>query len=406
VNCHYLIAVALVVAGASEAVAQTTIDGGPDPAIVRVKVGALWMNPTIGLTDMGIDTNVFNDPADASPKRDFTFTLAPQTEFWLRMGRTWLSGTIREEMVWFQKYTNERSANSSYAIGWKVPLNRLTFSTQAKWRNTRERPGYEIDTRALRNERTLSGAAEIRPFSKTFFGVTGDWEKQNFDKTAIFRASNLQSELNHTSMTTGVTARYQLSSLTSVMFSGARTQDRFEFFSLRDSNSTAYSATVTFDPAALLKGKVTVGYRDFQPLSAEIPDFRGGTALIDLSYSVFGTTKFNIKALRDVQYSYDVNQPYYLSTGFTASVAQQILGPLDVVARLGKQQLAYRDRAGAVVTFSNRRDDVDGYGGGVGYHFGKDTRLGFNIDQQRRTSPLPSARYRGMRYGTSITYGS
>jgi hypothetical protein len=406
VNCHHLIAVALVIAGASEAFAQTPIDGGPDPDRVHVKIGPLWMNPTIALTNMGIDTNVFNDPPDALPKRDFTFTLAPQTEFWMRLGRTWVSGTIREDMVWYQENVTERSANSSYELGWKVPLNRLTLSTRGKWRDTRERPGFEIDTRALRTDTIFSGAAEIRPFSKTFFGVTGDWEKQSFDKTAVFRATNLHDELNHTSMTTGVTARYELTSLTSVTFSAMRAEDRFEFSSLRDSNSTALSGTLTFDPAALLKGKATFGYRDFQPSSPDIPDYRGGTVLIDLSYSVFGTTRFNLKASRDVQYSYDVNQPYYLSTGFSASVAQQIVGPLDVVARLGKQQLAYRDRAGAFAAFSNRRDDVETYGAGVGYHFGRDTRLGVNIDQQSRTSPVPSGRYRGWRYGTSITYGS
>jgi hypothetical protein len=406
VNRQYLIAVALVIAGASEAIAQTPIDGGPDPGKVRVKVGPLWMNPTIAVNDLGTDTNVFNDPPDVSPKRDFTFTLAPQTEFWMRLGRTWVSGAIREDMVWYQKYATERSANSSYELGWKVPLNRLTFSTRGKWRNTRERPGFEIDTRAARNETTFGGAAEIRPFSKTFFGVTGEWEKQSFDKTAVFRASSLRDELNHTSMTTGVTARYEITSLTSVIFSGTRAQDRFEFSSLRDSHSTAFSGSLAFDPAALLKGKATFGYRDFEPSSPDIPDFRGGTVSIDLGYTVFGTTRFNLKALRDIQYSYDVNQPYYLSTGFSASVAQQIVGPLDVVARLGKQQLAYRDRVGATVVFSKRRDDVETYGAGVGYHFGSDTRLGFNIDQQSRTSPMPSGRYRGMRYGTSITYGS
>ena len=93
------LALAVLVAPASSA--QTT-DGGPDPATVRVRIGPLWMNPTISLPNIGIDTNVFNDPPNVAPKRDFTITVSPKTDLWLRMGRTWLSGAIAEDIVWYQ----------------------------------------------------------------------------------------------------------------------------------------------------------------------------------------------------------------------------------------------------------------------------------------------------------------
>ena len=67
------------------------------------------MNPTISMPNIGIDTNVFNDPANVTPRRDFTVTVPPKTDLWLRMGRTWLSGVIAEEIVWYQNYTTERS---------------------------------------------------------------------------------------------------------------------------------------------------------------------------------------------------------------------------------------------------------------------------------------------------------
>jgi hypothetical protein len=54
-----LIAIALL--SAAPARAQTA-EGSPDPAKVRVRLGPLWMSPSIGLTNMGIDNNVFNDP--------------------------------------------------------------------------------------------------------------------------------------------------------------------------------------------------------------------------------------------------------------------------------------------------------------------------------------------------------
>src|SRR5262249_29965032 len=70
-------------------------EGGPDPAKVRVRIGPLWMNPTVSLTNLGIDQNVFNDPESAAPKQDFTFTATPTTDLWLRFGPSWVQGSIK-----------------------------------------------------------------------------------------------------------------------------------------------------------------------------------------------------------------------------------------------------------------------------------------------------------------------
>ena len=61
----------------------------PDATRVRVRIGPLWLNPTLSLTNAGIDTNIFNESDADQPKRDFTLTVTPQTDVWLRMGRTW-----------------------------------------------------------------------------------------------------------------------------------------------------------------------------------------------------------------------------------------------------------------------------------------------------------------------------
>jgi hypothetical protein len=95
-----------------------------------------------------------------------------------------------------------------------------------------------------------------------------------------------------------------------------------------------------------------------------------------------------------------------LQAGISASIAQQIYGPLEVVGRIGVQRLDYQDRAGAAIAVSNRADYVHSYGGGAGYRLGADLRLGVNVDQQSRTSPIDQRTYRGLRFGMSVTYGS
>jgi len=400
-----LVAAALLMAPAAST-AQALPDGGPDPAKVRVKFGPLWMNPSISLTNLGADDNVFNEPDNQAPKRDFTFTLSPQTDLWLRVSRTWVTARIKEDIVWYQKYSSERSGNETYSLAWKAPFNRLAFSVGGNWLSSRDRPGYEIDARAKRLETRYEGAAEIRALSKTYLGVTAGWQKVDFAQTAEFLGINLHDELNRTSRMGGVTVRHQLTPLTSLTFTASRQEDRFTFQPSHDADSTAFSGTVRFDPAALVRGNATFGYRDFAPRSAALPEYKGSTVAVDVAYAMFDTTKFGLNVNRDVQYSYEVNQPYYLQTGFTASVAQQLFGPLDLTARAGGQRLDYRDVAGATVAASNRIDHVRIYGGGLGYHFGRDTRLGFTIDHQERTSPVDSHRYTGLKYGTSLTYGT
>jgi hypothetical protein len=397
----------LVVAGAlfaavSPAIAQTA-EGPPDPSKVRVRIGPLLMNPTIALNNMGVDNNVFNDAT--APKQDFTVTLTPKTDLWLRMGRTWLKGTIKEDVVWFQKYTSERSANNTYTLKWNVPLNRLSASTSATWLKTRERPGFEIDSRSQRGQQAYSASAEIRALSKTFIGVRGDWSMVDFDKNALFRGTNLQEQLNRNARSVALTLRHQLTPLTSLTFNAGESEDRFDVSKARNSKTRAFDAGVTFDPFALIKGNVTFGYHDFQPASSDVPGYQGSTMSVNLGYTLLGATRFGVQAIRDVQYSYDVNQPYYLLTGFSGSIAQQIFGPFDVVGRAGAERLEYRTRAGAVVLEPDRTDHVQSYGVGVGYHFGQSVRLGVDADHQRRTSPIPANHYKGMRYGTSLTYG-
>ena len=363
------------------------------------------MNPRLELSNLGVDTNVFNEPTVANPKRDFTLTVTPLTDLWLRMGRSWLQVNIREDIVWYQKYSSERSSNNSYAIKWQLRLNRLSVALSPNYLNTRDRPGFEIDSRPRRHEYGGKADVEIRAFAKTFFALNGSWQKVNFDKDALFLGTNLHDELNRTTSSAGASIRHQLTPLTTLSLSVGRTQDRFQFSSLRDSDSTEISGTATFDPHALLKGSASFGFRDFVPLSPGVPNYGGATAIGDLSYALLGTTRFAVKFKRDVSYSYDVNQPYYLETGVTGSVAQQVFGPVDVVARGGASRLSYRDRADALVEFVDRVDSVRSYGVGVGYHVGKDLRIGFNLDQQHRISEVAQRRYEGLKYGTSVTYG-
>lgn len=376
----------------------------PDVSKARVRVGPLLLNPGVELANFGIDSNVFNEPPDQA-KRDFTFTLSPRTDLWMRAGRTWITGLAREDVLWYNTYSSERAANHSMNLAWLVPLNRLVFQAGGTYLSARERPGFEIDARLQRTELEAKGTAEVRALSKTFFGVRGSRQRIDFAKDALFLNTNVHTELNRTVTAGAATVRHQLTPLTSLTFDVGVSRDRFELSPLRDSDSTTAGLQVVFDPFALIKGSARFGYRDFKPLDATLPEFRGFTISMDLSYTLLESSKFNVRATRDVSYSYDVNQPYYLETGAVGSITQQIFGPVDVMFRAGLQKLAYRDRPGAAVPVPNRTDTVRSVGGGVGYHFASDLRLGINVDKQQRVSDVSRREYDDLKVGASVTYG-
>jgi len=391
-----------LIVATSPALAQTN---SPEPdAQATMRFGPLSLRSTIALTNIGVDTNVFNAADADRPESDFTMTFTPTTDWWLRMGRTWLNGRVDVDWVYYRRLASERSANSEYLVGISRTFNRLSLMAGTKHLNTRDRPGFEIDARSRRVETDVEGGVEMRVLAKTHAGVKALRRRVAFDKDAVFRDVHLALELDRTQTTQAFVIRHELTPLTTVSLEIGRDADRFFFSSLRDADSTRIASVIAFQPAALVSGDAVVGFRSYQPLTREIPAFQGATTALNLSYRPLGTTRLSVAATRDVQPSFEINQPYYLESGVTFSAQQQVYGPFDMLGRIGGRRLAYRDRAGTAVDVSNRADRVREIGVGAGYRLGTDKRIGLTIDHVRRTSSVDRNRYAGLRVGVSVMY--
>lgn len=369
-----------------------------------MRLGPLALKSTIALSNIGVDTNVFNEADVENPQSDFTMTFTPTTDLWLRLGRTWISGRVNVDWVYYRRFASERSANSNYELRVDRTFNRLALHGGVRRLSTRERPGFEIDARSQRLEVEWDGRAEMRMFGRTFVGAKTARRRIEFDRFAVFRDANLAQELNRTVTSRAFVIRHLLTPLTTVSMELGGDGERFLFSPVRDADSTRVLGTVTFQPLALINGTASVGYRRYVPLAADVPSYSGAAAAVGLSYTLFGTTRFGVDVSRDLQPSFELEQPYYVETGTSVSVQQQVVGPFDVLGRLTARRLAYRDRAGIPVELSNRTDRIRGWSVGAGYRIGTDKRLGFTIDQQRRTSGLDAHRYSGVRFGMSMTY--
>ena len=254
--------------------------------------------------------------------------------------------------------------------------------------------------------RHMKRSAEIRGFAKTFIGVRGSWSQVTFDEDAVFKGMSLKEELDRTATSAAVSVRHELTPLTSMTFGAGRSEQRFRFATIARLDLRRLFRGAHFDPAALLKGSARFGYTDLQAGS-------GGSARIQWRHLRRSTCRtrssdrreFSGTITRNVESRTTSSQPYYLLTGGSVSIAQQIFGPVDVVGRAGAQRLDYESGSGPL---SRRRIEPTAFGVhgvGVGFRLGKELRLGFNIDKERRTSVLPDREYSGLKYGMSLTYG-
>lgn len=376
----------------------------PDTAGARVRLGPFWLNPTLSVNNVGIDTNLFNEAEVVDPRRDVAVTFAPQTELWMRIGRTWLTGNVREDLIWFRDYRDQRSANGTYRGGLYVPLTRVTFLVDGGYVRSRERPSVEIDLRADRRERLATAAAEARTWSRTFVGARVEYRAVEFSSNALFGGQDLSQQLNRTRMSGTLAIRHELTPMTSVTVEAATSQDRFTYAPDRDAAASQLVAGLLFDPNALVKGHVLVGYQRFAWGGVDIPPYTGPTLAASLSYIVRTSTRVTVDSGRDVQYSFDPIRPYYLQTSFATTITQRLFGPFDAQGRLGVRALDYRDRLTAGSGLMDRRDRVRTLATSLGYRLGRSTRLAFDYETQRRSSPIVLRNYRGSRYGLSAIW--
>lgn len=395
-----VIALALVcLGGAAHAGAQEASDPF---TTTRFRFGPVGFTPTLQLSNLGTDDNVFNEAAD--PKKDTTAAIGPNVDVVLRAGRSRLVGKAGGQYLYFHTYDNQRAWNTNVEGTWRFPLVRLAPFVTGRRSNTKDRPGFEIDSRARLDSRTVGFGTDIHASSKTMFVLTASREWAKYDENQTFLGVDLGARLNHRSDTEQLDARVKLTPLTTLVVRTRAVQDRFDEDVVRNTDSYSVMPGFELQSQALISGEVFVGVRRFTTLSSAVPDYSGLVALVRAKYTV-AATRVALNIGRDISYSYEQQQPFYVLTDIGGEVTQRITHVWDVVARGARQQLAYQN----LVTLPDLPERVDRpwyAGGGIGYRVGETLRLGFDVNYYRRTMGLTAARnYSGLRLGGSLTYG-
>ena len=372
------------------------------PETRALQAGAASLYPVFALRDVGTDSNVYND--GTSPKEDFTYTLTSRLHALVPIGSTRFVGSGTGDFIAYRTYSDQSSLNAFFSGRYDVvdakfrPFISTTFATY------RERQGLEIDARARQTQTTLMLGGDFELTAMTSLTAWARRENTNWDHDEYYNGVSLANQLNSTADLFAAGARFRFTPFTTMTAVAEIQRDRFETSPERDADSLRIAPTVEFDNGAAITGRAQGGYRMFRPLSDALDGYSGLVASAGLRYAFSDVTRAYLDGGRDVRFSYDPLQPYYLETGLRVRVIQKIVGPVEAIGLVERWQLQHQRLGGE--GFNGREERTTTIGGGVGFRMSREMELTFTIDRTERTSSEPASRgYDRRRVLASISYG-
>jgi hypothetical protein len=393
----------MLFASATTAAAQDIVQDPYDTA--RFHLGAIRFTPYVVINDLGVNTNVYNASDADNPKQDTTATFGPGVNYWFRLGRGRVAASSDLTYTWFRTYDDQRSLNTDNKVTLTFPLNRVAPFVDGVYNSGRRRVSYEIDSRSYSTEAGFGGGLDYHVTAKSTLRFEAHQGSVDFREDEFFAGTSLREALNRDVNTAGFSWRESLTPLTTFAVKTEYEQDRFTYSPFKNANGLRIMPGFEFDPVALIGGKVYLGYQKFDAIDSTVPDYSGLVADVGANYRL-RATKFDVGFKRDITYSYEVNEPYYVLSDVSLNVIQKITHHWDLLGLASRQWLGYRRAITAGADGTDRLDRSYGVGGGVGYELSDDLRVGVNAIYYGRTSNTVSSNaYNGLRVGASISYG-
>lgn len=390
----------LALLGAKPALAQGLAPAADvDPPAYPFRLGPLLFAPGVRLDQFGVDTNIFIQAEE--PKEDFVVTVTPEVNLFLRPRAMRVIGNFGAGFNYFQRYTNERYVAPAARVRAELLLGRLRPYAAVGRVDTRDRTNREIDARARHADTEAGGgvAYAISPASFVYASVTS--VRTAYRTGERFGGVDLQRALDRRMTSYDAGVRLSLTPLTTLSLVGGAAVDDFVFDPSRDAISRYVLAEFVFSADAIFRGTARVGYRGFRPDSTSLDAFHGLTTQVRLVYPVLDRGSVAVGVQRDLAYSFERDEGYYVETTGDFSYTHRVAGGWDVQGRLAATRMNYGDE----VVASGRVDGVKTAGAGVGYNFADQSRLGLNYEWWRRSSDRRAdRRYDRTRFYASWAY--
>lgn len=362
--------------------------GAPAQSRGQVRIGPVYITPTLSLGQLGVDTNVHNDAGQ--PKADFTATLMPSVDL-IVPGRRF-SLRLRPTMgfVYYHTFKENRSANPGVNLDLAFQVSRFQIYSNNSYRFVQSRPSFEVDARV--RHWTADTALGVRyPITpRTSLDVSGRQSRTAFDSDARYLGNQLSETLNQRRREATARITYKLTPVTTVFLDGSWARDRASTRLDRDADTRSLGGGFSFRARRWLSGEARGSYLAFTPKGRDVPDYRGFATDSHVTLQARDTTAVDLAVSRQTQYSYSKTESYFVQSIYQAAVQRVVVRRIDVGARYLYGGSAYVSGASEILRV---------YGGSLGYRW-RATRLSVYTEQWDRKSKLaPGREYSGWRMG-------
>lgn len=379
-----------LVGAAADAVAQVNVGTGPltgplaevEPTSGVLSLGPVKVAPGLIVRELGWDSNVFDEPESESPKDDYLAAFQPDVSLFSRTRFVKVSAYAGLDLNYFREYTSENSTGHILRGRVDLLLSRLRPFVAAGETKTRTRPNGEIDVRADRKDNEWSG------------GVSFDLGAHSLVYGAAIVTSNAFEDAFQDGVNVGETmtrdghdysagVRTELTPLLALTVMGGYHEDLFEYLPERNTESYYATAQLRFAPEGVINGAASFSYRTMTAVDPLVRDFSGLLGNMALSYAVMEMGRFTFGLVRNLEYSFDTAEAYYIENTFSLGYTHRVVGPVDVQVKGARSRFIYE----ASQTNPDHTDTLDSAGASVGYNLKNRTRVALNYDFTRRRSP-------------------
>jgi hypothetical protein len=390
---------------------QIVLQPEPDRPWGQVRFGAFTLTPHIGISNVGVDMNVYN--AANEPRPDFTATIAGGMDAQYRGTRFETQIQARARYVYYKTFPQERAMNPGVTVRAQYALtHRLRLFTDDQVEFLKDRPSVEIDARTRRMYSRVTVGAGLRLGERTDFVVVGESERTAYGADVSFLGVALRETLNSTRQRVTGTVSYKLSGYTTIRVIGGGERERFPYAGARNGESGFTRIGVQFNQRAMISGEVYAGYQLFKSETVAVqPDYGAITMDGFLTWRLQDVTHVSAGMQRRMSRSFRLDSPYYVDTTYQASIGRALTRVLDVGAGYQYWALGYQRFAGpgALPTDSltASEDVARAVTLSAGISTRKRTRLAVYATNWGRRGAASALRdYDGWRFGLLLTAGA
>jgi len=363
-----------------------------------LKAGPLYILGNLSLLNAGYNSNINNYSQEE--ESDYTLTASPNITMIAPFGRNFYL-YLKGSYSYLFYLDNSGLDRSYYTLGadFISLFNYFTLSAGGSIQRESDFFESEIDQRLFVENRSGSIASEIKLSSNFSINLrfaqneTSYPDDDGLDDTlgrdsSAFTASVSTKPLPNTSFTLGYT----------------RSDDEFESNPLYDSNRRSYTLTINWERQSKYFLDMSLSYTDFEPENAPGKGYKGYFPDILLTFPVFYRMNISLSSQRDIYYSRNTDNYYYISTrnGIEAEYALSKRFSLIASYFFGKNSYEYprTTEDGEIIP----EDDIYSYGGGFRILLFDILNIRLTVANEKKESNIPSNNYDTLRVYITTSY--